>query len=337
MTVQVCPSCGPTPHYLLADLEQTVPVDLGSDRPYARLVLRVPNLVEDKDAVSILDRKLIWEFSQQNRTRPVDFLLDEFLVLADLDRESLRSFAAHWGPLNPRSANQRSSIDPIRVEEPESLWEDFAHLLQAVLVVAADMSEERTPDPRSWSQVLLGTSKLDLRAGDREKRVTDMVVEWSLAGFLQQSKQPRVLFREFVNRLLEDSGVRLDSGLGESEVSGPFYALPTWEESSFDWNAETPAVVSGLKPLLAMQTLNAIRRSKTIRRCDGCGRIIPLPPGTSKPRRGIPFYGNHEDCRREARLASKRQTRHRSYWREKAEREGNSESKPKQGQHTVPA
>ena len=307
---------------LQAEGMPTAFVGFDSEGPRQPVHVKVPALIAPSTASEI--EPLVWRPTAADPLLDVRWCLDAFISLEDAEVNTVRDFARRYGPLIGSHSERYRSTRPTALQatmmEAIPLWRALAHSLHSLLAIASDVLADRRPDGYEWVD---GQSVLKVVQGLHENWP-----EWHresdrLRAGLHDVGVPTthgaqiVQVRQTMNALLEAAGVRVDSGFGESCVSAPSFALPGHADIYFTaTGAWSQSVVDGLLPLLALQAIGVMRDNR-IHTCDGCGRRIPLPQGAPRPRRGIPFYGDHEECRRAARLKSKRESKRKRTQRQR--------------------
>jgi hypothetical protein len=294
------------------------------------IALWVPRLIEPAEA----DRpgQLTWDVALEGSFIVRRPLLDEFIALTDADRDDVRAFARRFGPLSSSSRTggqpHESGVESL-VTELESLWRALARSLAALRDAAWEAADGAPTVHRTWAEAMAAPIVASL-AGDASAEETlarlrediDLAIAELVLGFLPLSQtEAEVVLHRIANALLNVCGVLPDSGIGDAPCDGPSFAVLTRSRTRGRDASEGPGPsFTGLLPLLALDTVGVMRDTK-VYYCSGCGRRVPVAQSARRPRRDIPFYGDHDHCRRQAQLQSKRESQKRRYQRLKAARQ----------------
>jgi hypothetical protein len=302
-------------------LENTSPslfANLGEERPFQNLHVVVPRLTSGTTDSS---QWLTWKFGVEDRLVNVEWILDDFVLLAtdnpgDAD---VRRFAQCCGPLTGRPVLEGCTQGSTSITESTIVWRSLARALSSFLAVATAVASDREPeDPSDWFRVLDAPKiAMALASGDQDAESFELEHVRHVYSALKDEAprtfaSPVIRLREAVNAFLSAAGVQADVGIGSPRREGPFLAIPAGDHGVVP-HSNLP-IADGLMCLFAVQTAHAIRDNR-IRKCDWCERYIPLAQLARSPRRDIPFYGNHKECRRAAILKSKRESQRRRYYR----------------------
>jgi hypothetical protein len=321
----------------LTDGRSAVPIALDLGKEGSRLMVEVPKMVRSPEGQ--MGDELVWEAQAEDHRAEATWVLDEFVLLADAERERLEDFAQRFGPLWLPAAPSSNDPEPTDIVEPVAFWREHARSLYSLLELASGRSSDRVMDRAAWSSAiraphvpwLLRQGYSETGEKHRSAQVANAEGYLLFGGFISSQSnhaEETMLLRAITTSLLTVSGVRPDSGLGETQGAGPFYALPL--KVGYDpspGSDKQPLVIGGLLPALALQTVSTIRDNR-LYPCSGCRRIIPIPPDAKRPRRGISFYGNHEACRQEARRKSLRASQRRHYHHKKQLASTNNHTTP---------
>ncbi len=303
--------------------------ETGSD-PLAALRTHVPpvRLVGEGSH----EARLEWHRVGGRPGAPLRDVLEDFLELATAPEREIATFAARYGPLLPITGGSDAGSVPDAggkrdphgeavVAEPIGIWRLHARSLEALIGAAVDAAAG-LPSREDWTNVL-GVLAVPAWAHDQasgsappsQHDLIDIAVKEALGGILDDSVSDVERVNGITRALLELSKVELAFETPAGEQPQRTYMI----RASRDEKQDTEGwIVDGLLPVLAGQTAMLCWGATTVTvvRCSGCGRFLRpsyfRQEGKRRPRKGQPFYGHHDDCARNARLQTKKDSRDRA-------------------------
>jgi hypothetical protein len=286
-------------------------------------------------AVRLVDERpdgarLAWLGTErQPGSQPMQDLLTEFLELSSAPAETIADFARRFGPLLGTWDRRGRTHDDQRVDpppahraatelsEPVDMWRTHARALGALLDAAAELREKGWLATKHWPGALSSLAvpawaQVGARgAGGPAEVDLDMIAFDAITsyGFPIQPRSDGDRIADVLSGLLHISGVQPAFGSLAKGQPGACYAIPV---EDFHPEGSDPfggtRFVGGLLPVLAAQVAFACRKTVQVR-CSWCGEIIRpshfREKGKRHPRKGQPFYGSHDDCRKKARHETK--------------------------------
>ncbi len=298
--------------------------------PFAALRTHVPpvRLVgEGSD-----EARLEWHRVGGRPGAPLRDVLEDFLELATAPEREIATFAARYGSLLPITGGSDAGSVPAAggkrdpqgeavVSEPLGIWQLHARTLEALIGAAVDAAAG-LPSREDWTHVL-GVLAVPAWAHDRtsgsappsQQDLEAIAVKETIGGILDDAVSDEERGDRITRALLRLSGVEVAFEAGER---GEPHRTYTTRASRIEMEGDEGWVLDGLLPVLACQTAMLCWAARTVImvRCTGCGRFLHpsyfRQEGRRRPRKGQPFYGHHDDCARDARLQTKKDSRDRA-------------------------
>lgn len=318
---------------LLSGSDQVVNVTMASNLDRVRL-LKAPVKLE---YTSPWGPVFVWDPKAPTELIPVSGFLDRLVGLAGAqDARDFEALASEFGSLGagvlalrersgsiidmPEQLMSVSRGSRVVMVEPVCVWQTLARGLAVLLGCDGAGSE-------FWSSV--DSNQLEDYGALSAVAALAWLQNPDLTALPDNRDNLASLRTLFVAHFADRATERVDSAIGAltgtaqfatgSRRRRSFALVPVGMGSPDVTGRRSVLLIRGLAQVIGIQ-FAAVRRRVNDRyfNCPECGGRVRLPAGKKSVRTDQPYYGNHEQCRKAARLRSQRESQKRSYQAKKA-------------------
>lgn len=293
--------------------EQTVvtPGPLTESLHHLRAV--VPSVQTEHDPSGYLQFR--WHHERSTPSQPLGTCFWDLIELADGADADLVRFVERYGPLVWTHETQDGVIDAAGERgaswlEPLWAWRNYARALKSLFAMVDARGVGESLPVEEWLDAIAAVAiPIILRSGSFPKEPPtgeDFLAVLSEHNLDGRHGHPAIPFDQIVTAALRLAGVGM-AFVADSADETPAFALPaTVLQPARSFADMSLWQVRGLLPILAIALAIELRAPER-GLCTWCGK--PAAIIGRRRRRGHAWFGDHEDCRAEARSIAMRRAK----------------------------